>query len=319
MATIGFYYYSSLRTAEQLRLEGILTPLTFAPLTIKRIKRLTDETLQFTFAIPPSQLPPSDSTSLPLPSMPIKSVYLLQPELAIQRPYTPLSALSFLSAEEGGTGELDLVIKRYPDGEVSRWMHRLRVGDQVKMRGPTVTWTFDESKYDEIVFVRVASFLRADESADKAQIVGGTGVTPAYQMIEHVLASNTATPQKLTIIYASPSPSTILIKPELDSLLQRASTKGGPALEIKYLVSKDGDGQTGSPSGWFGSSTAGDKEIVDRLRKEGIELGRLGRKNLASWIGENSIDASTVAASRKVILVCGPEGYVPLPAVRSQG
>jgi cytochrome-b5 reductase len=53
-----------------------------------------------------------------------------------------------------GSGEIHLVVKMYPDGEVSRWMHRLGPGDEIKIRGPTVTWDYAEDTYDEVVFVR---------------------------------------------------------------------------------------------------------------------------------------------------------------------
>lgn len=59
------------------------------------------------------------------------------------------------------------MIKRYPDGEVSRWMHRLNVGDDIKVRGPAVTW-FQREVYDEVVFV--SDFLRL--------VIPGTSLTP---------------------------------------------------------------------------------------------------------------------------------------------
>ena len=45
------------------------------------------------------------------------------------RPYTPIS-------EEAKLGSFDLLVKRYPDGAASQYLHELSVGDAV---GHTVT------------------------------------------------------------------------------------------------------------------------------------------------------------------------------------
>jgi cytochrome-b5 reductase len=145
---LGFALYSSSREDTRLSINK------FVPLTLSSITALTPETSSFKFAVPSSSLPRDDEGIIP--GLPIKSIYLMQPDLNIQRPYTPVSAGAFNGEKE----ELELIIKRYPDGEVSRWMHRLKVGDEVKMRGPTITWFYQQGDYDEIIFVRrLSSFL----------------------------------------------------------------------------------------------------------------------------------------------------------------
>jgi cytochrome-b5 reductase len=96
----------------------------------------------------------------------------MQPDLQIQRAYTvcdplrslsrtrltfllqPLSATAF---DLDGPAHVDLVVKRYPDGEASRYMHRLHPGDELHVRGPIVTWDYRPDQFDEIVFVRLSS------------------------------------------------------------------------------------------------------------------------------------------------------------------
>ena len=152
----GYYIYATNSNSAQ----SILGPTHFAPLKVISITPITATTSTIKLALPSHLLPESTDKF----SNPIKSIYVLQPDLAIQRPYTPLSAASFVKTNGNGDGEgtLDLVVKRYPDGEVSRWLHRLRVGDEVGVRGPVVTWDFKE-KYDEIVFVSSSFLLRLDE------------------------------------------------------------------------------------------------------------------------------------------------------------
>ena len=53
-----------------------------------------------------------------------------------------------------GPDEVQLLVKRYDSGEMSRWMHRLRVGDDVRVRGPVITWDYREGALDEVVLVR---------------------------------------------------------------------------------------------------------------------------------------------------------------------
>ncbi len=64
----------------------------------------------------------------------------------LERPYTPLYA-----CDENGT--IKLWIKRYPRGEVGRWLHSRRTGDTIEIRGPINTFPFQHGKWDEIVMV----------------------------------------------------------------------------------------------------------------------------------------------------------------------
>lgn len=114
--------------------------------------------------------------------------------------------------------------------------------------------------------------------------MGGTGITPAHQFVEHQLTN--VSPDlgipKLSIIYSSPTPSTILLQSSLDKFVEDHPGK----LSLHYLVDKlDGKG-TGE--------------------KEGKTIGRVGKKNLMKWIG----DGNVVEGYRKLVIVCGSEGYV---------
>lgn len=45
-------------------------------------------------------------------------------------------------------------MKRYPNGEISRYLHRLGAGDKISIRAPSVTWYYRPKDWDEVVFVR---------------------------------------------------------------------------------------------------------------------------------------------------------------------
>ena len=65
----------------------------------------------------------------------IYSYYIKEPTLQVERAYTPLLMLA-----RTDRSSLTFLIKRYVDGEVSRYLHRLRPGTTVSIRGPEVTW-----------------------------------------------------------------------------------------------------------------------------------------------------------------------------------
>ncbi|ORY90191.1 hypothetical protein BCR35DRAFT_299760 [Leucosporidium creatinivorum] len=144
----------------------------FTPVKILSVTKLTPETSLFKLALPKELLDPTNP-----PYEAIQSLFVMQPDLQIQRAYTPLCAACF---DPKGPAEVDLIVKRYADGEASRYIHRLGPGDQIKIRGPVITWYYGQKQFDEVVF-----------------IVGGTGISPALQYIESTLShpANPSAPQ----------------------------------------------------------------------------------------------------------------------------
>ncbi|GAA5867904.1 hypothetical protein JCM3774_004716 [Rhodotorula dairenensis] len=234
---------------------------------IRSVTLITPETSLFRLEVPKSVLPPT-FTSDPT-ARPILSLYVKEPSLQIQRAYTPLTATSF---DPNGPAELDLVVKRYPDGEMSRYIHRLGPGSELDIRGPSVTWWYRPQDWDEVVFV-----------------VGGTGITPAFQFVNDMLrsAAANAPPSSasarpaVSIVYASPSPSRVLLKKELDALAAQ-----DPAhVSLHYLVDRPEPGTLTKPP-------------------PDMTVGLIDRSKLETAIGPKQDE------KRRVVLVCGPEGMV---------
>lgn len=79
----------------------------------------------------------------------IFSYYVKEPSLQVERAYTPLH---YFAREDLRT--LSFVIKRYVDGEMSRYLHRLRPGATISLRGPVPTWELGSARVpSEIVMV----------------------------------------------------------------------------------------------------------------------------------------------------------------------
>jgi hypothetical protein len=130
----------------------------FVPLTIKAIKPVTSDSSIISFELPKSLLPETSAYPEP-PHTPLQAVYVRQPELQIQRAYTPLS-LECFAQDSKDRPSIELLVKKYKDGEVSSYLHRQAVGDQIWVRGPVRTWTLPTAA-DELIFVCDLSFLPA--------------------------------------------------------------------------------------------------------------------------------------------------------------
>lgn len=121
----------------------------FTPLTIRAIKPITSDSSIVSLSLPKELLPEVSIYPEP-PHTPLQAIYIRQPELQIQRAYTPLSLEGF-KPEGNDERSIELLVKRYKDGEVSSYVHRQGPGDQLWVRGPVRTWTLPE--VDDLIFV----------------------------------------------------------------------------------------------------------------------------------------------------------------------
>ncbi|CAG8453861.1 4104_t:CDS:2 [Ambispora gerdemannii] len=107
-------------------------------------------------AIPVHQIIPQSKTTsifrlkLPAPlqgPFPVSScVHVKDPSLQIMRPYTPISPI----VKDDELGYIDLLVKRYENGQVSKYIHGLSVGDHAEVRGPVPTFPYRENMYKEL-------------------------------------------------------------------------------------------------------------------------------------------------------------------------
>jgi cytochrome-b5 reductase len=118
----------------------------FTTAVIIESKSSGPSTKLITLSVPPHLLPPQ-------PSPAIWSVFIKDDDIQVERPYTPLEGID-------DHGRMNFWIKKYPQGEVGRWLHSKNVGDTIKFRGPVKTWTWQEGVWDEIFMVCTAFTLR---------------------------------------------------------------------------------------------------------------------------------------------------------------
>jgi hypothetical protein len=118
-----------------------LSPSHFTPVTLSSCETTSRDTKLFTLTVLLHLIP--DEASL----TPIWSVFIKDDDIQVERPYTPLEGID-------SQGRMTFWIKKYPNGEVGRWLHSKDVGDTIEIRGPLRTWEWQHDVWDEVIMVR---------------------------------------------------------------------------------------------------------------------------------------------------------------------
>lgn len=143
LASAYFFWPDASRAAPTYD-SAILSPVHFTPTTLVACEACPDtETRLLTLKLPPQSIPSREENTF----APIWSVFIKDDDIQVERPYTPLEGID----EEGC---MKLWIKRYPKGEVGRWLHSKNVNDKIEIRGPVKTWPWQEDQWDEVIMVK---------------------------------------------------------------------------------------------------------------------------------------------------------------------
>ncbi|KAK7393984.1 NADH-cytochrome b5 reductase [Neonectria punicea] len=135
----------------------------------------------------------------------------------IVRSYTPVSG-------DHQPGYFDVLIKSYPQGNISKYMASLVVGKTIRVRGPKGAFTYTPNM--------VRHF---------GMIAGGTGITPMLQVMRAIVRGRAAGDKtEVDLIFANVTPQDILLKEDLDAL----ATKDA-GIRIHYVLDKPPEGWTG--------------------------------------------------------------------------
>ncbi|CAL1700905.1 unnamed protein product [Somion occarium] len=190
-------------------------------------------------------------------------------------------------------------IKKYPKGEVGKWLHSKKVGDTIEIRGPLMTWPWQDDIWDEIVMIS-----------------GGTGITPFYQLLHHTLLSSQQkmTKTRFTLLHSSRTPHELPPADILQPLLSHAQAYPQDLRVTLYVDSLD-------------ETTTQHPDLrVSRIGKPDI-LSALGVNDRRRWWSKlfGNSSPSTLEKNKKIlVLVCGPDSMVaaiagPLGRNMSQG
>ncbi|EAW12912.1 putative nitrate reductase [Aspergillus clavatus NRRL 1] len=218
---------------------------------------LSEDTKCYTFALP------SKDKKLGLETGQHLQIGFHFKDRLVIRPYTPVRPI--LATEEDGT--FDLVVKTYfpsavgPGGTMSNILDCLQKGEEIEVKGPT----------GEIRYRGNGQFLIDDKTCQFQKItliLGGSGITPGYQLIARILKSEPGNGVKIRAIDANKTENDILMHGELDKF----ALDHPDQFEITHVLSHPGDS-------WKGQKGHVNEEIIHRYAFEP------GDKNVALLCG----------------------------------
>lgn len=127
----------------------------------------------------------------------------------IVRSYTPITG-------DDQPGHFDVLLKTYPQGNISQYMASLPIGQSIRVRGPKGAFNYTPNM--------VRSF---------GMIAGGTGITPMLQIL-NAIARGRATGDKTEahLVFANVAADDILLKKELEQLAQ------DPKIHVHYVLNQ---------------------------------------------------------------------------------
>lgn len=197
----------------------------WVPVTLKARQEVSKDTRSYTFTLPDSK------TTLGLHTCQHIELAFHFTDKMVIRSYTPTRPI--LSNEENGTFEL--VVKTYfptddqPGGAMSNILDCMPIGEEIDIRGPT----------GDIAYKGMGKFeIEGREMAFRnvTLILGGSGITPGYQLIARILKSE-GDETKLRVIDANKSEDDILLREQMDEF-----EKGhGEQIKITHVLSHPSD------------------------------------------------------------------------------
>ncbi|KAG6853536.1 hypothetical protein C0991_003393 [Blastosporella zonata] len=217
----GYLYLDRIVKPEPAQEKSPLDPQNFVDFKLKKVIPYNHNTSTFVF-----ELPNNEASLLPVAScLVVKSS---DPEALkdakgkpIIRPYTPISAPDH-------KGELALLVKRYENGNASKYFFELKEGDTLAMKGPIVKFPYKANEFDEV-----------------ALIGGGSGITPLYQVLTHALADK-SNKTKFKLLFSNVTEQDILLREDIDALQKKYPN----TLDVVYLLDKPESSWTG-PTGFI--------------------------------------------------------------------
>jgi len=219
---------------ELLRPPPALNPTEWRPLKVFSIEELTHNTRRIRFTFPD----PHAAAGMEVASCLVTRAFIGKQKEdgsrgAVIRPYTPSHTT---------VGYLELVVKVYPDGKMSKHMGSLKVGDTLDFKGPIPKISYITNEYAEVGLV-----------------AGGTGITPMLQVAERIL-DNPMDDTKVSLVFANVSEADIFLKDKIDEMAAAHPEQ----FKVTYVLDNPPPGWSG-PSGWLTP-----KILEDGLPKPGI-------------------------------------------------
>ncbi|KXG47616.1 Riboflavin synthase-like beta-barrel [Penicillium griseofulvum] len=178
--------------AESKETYKVFSGFGFTTLRLQSIKDFNHNTKRLVFEFP-------DQNATSGLSLTSALLTISRPEgrwLPVLRPYTPISDLD-------QKGQIELMVKKYPNGKASTHIHSLVPGDTLTFAAAIQghAWT-------------------PNQSSQVYLIAGGAGITPIYQLAQGIL-NNPADQTKIKLVFGVNTEQDLLLREELEGFKTR--------------------------------------------------------------------------------------------------
>lgn len=174
---------------------GALNKDQFVEFTLKEIKPYNHDSATLVFELPDGKKPGMGVAS----AVVVKAVGDgLKDDKGkdVIRPYTPITS-------PDTAGHMDFLVKKYPGGKMTTYMHNMKPGDKLGIKGPIAKFPYKANEFESI-----------------GMIAGGSGITPMWQVIQDI-AANPSDKTKCTLIYTNKTEQDILLREKFDELAKK--------------------------------------------------------------------------------------------------
>lgn len=199
----------------------VLHPIEYRKFPLIKKTRVSHNSCVYRFGLPKA----SDRLGLPIGQHISISANINGKEVV--RSYTPIS-------NDDQLGSFDLLIKTYPEGNISRHVESKMIGEHIEVRGPKGFFTYTPNMRKSL-----------------GMVAGGTGIAPMYQVLTAIL-DNPEDKTKVHLVYANVSENDILLRAELEDLRKKHPDQ----FFIHYVLNNP-------PEDWEGSVGFVTPEIMD--------------------------------------------------------
>lgn len=202
--------------------QPVLHPTEYRKFPLIEKTRVSHNSCVYKFGLPKS----TDRLGLPIGQHISISANINGKEVV--RSYTPIS-------NDDQLGSFDLLIKTYPEGNISRHVESKMIGEHINVRGPKGFFTYTPNMKNSF-----------------GMVAGGTGIAPMYQVLTAIL-DNPEDKTKIYLVYANVSENDILLRAELEDLRKKHPDQ----FFIHYVLNNP-------PEDWEGSVGFVTPEIMDK-------------------------------------------------------
>ena len=197
---------------------------------VKRRKEVSDDVRLFTLDFPHGK---GRKVGLPIGQHVLIGATLAKRRFVV-RPYTPVRPIG----DDDDDGTMDILLKIYfpkpandgksgkPGGLLSMHMEGLKEGDAIRVKGPTGSLIYEGRGW-------MSHRGRSFKTRRVNLVCGGTGITPAYQLIVAMMKDD-EDETRVALVDSNVKPSDVLLREKLDRLAEEHKER----LHLFYSVDK---------------------------------------------------------------------------------